>query len=330
MDGLRAAATFLVVCSHSTHLVALKAQSDPLALSWIAVILHTGTSVFLFVSGFLFAHLAGPGWNFRSHLLVKGQRVLLPYLVTSLVLIACLVPAEKLTPAFTLSVLINGTAGMSTWYIPFVTLIFLLAPVFLLIRDAPQAWRLSILASSFALALLVHRPPGNLDKLQALAYFAFFYLAGIETWLQLDRLRELAAKAWWLPALGAALLMSCLIQAAIFGFFPMYAPWFAPRPPDLWYAANVLLIATLCAFFLRFGRANRGLIRRLAEDSFGVFFLHNIVLELIRMQFGRFSPSGVYVLDLLITAALVFALSWALVLIIKRIFGKASRVLIGA
>lgn len=330
MDGVRAAAIFGVVCSHSTRLISYTAESDPLAISWIANILHTGTSIFLFVSGFLFAHLARSGWTFRRYIVTKGERVLLPYLVTSLFLVVCLVPLGGITPMFLTKVLVNGTAGLSLWYIPFITLIFLLAPAFLLFRDAPRHWRWALLAASLVLALLVHRPPGNLDKLQALCFFAFFYLAGIETRLQLPLLRELASRAWLLPALGAALMVSAIIQGATLGFFPMYATWFAPRPPDIWYATNILLVATLCIAFLRYPKANQGITRRIADDSFGIFFMHSIVLELIRTQTERFALSGIYVVDLLAVSISVFTASWAIVWLVKTSCGKASRYLIGA
>jgi surface polysaccharide O-acyltransferase-like enzyme len=330
MDGLRALAIIGVVCTHSARLLDSAPSDDPLAVAWIANVLHNGTVVFLFVAGFLFAHLTKPGWSYPYYLKMKWERVLTPFLFASAVLLLMQVQLPALSPGLVAEVVLVRGAGPALWYIPFVLLIYLLAPAFRAFRDADAKYRLAILAASFVIGILVHRPELNIDKLQALAYFGFFYLAGIEASCRAPWLKRMVGGTMQLAVLAALLVLLAMTEGASIGYWGSYGEWFADRPLNIRYLTNTVMIACLCSACMVFPALNSGLMRQIADDSFGLFFVHNVVLLIAIRALGEIAVTGFYVLDLVLGSALVFSLSWLIVIAIRRVAGTYSRRLIGA
>lgn len=217
------------------------------------------------------------------------------------------------------------------WYIPFVTLLFALAPVFLAYRKAPATVRGALLLAAFVLGLLVYRPIDNIDKAQALAYFGFFYLAGIEASLRAPQLMSFVTGLTRFAWISLALIAACVIEAQTIGYWGSYGDWFEGKHAfNFRYLTNSILIVFLASTCVNFPALNREVMRRFADDSFGIFFLHNLVLLLALNQFGQVTITGLYLIDILICSAMIFTGSWLLVLAIKTVAKKHSRWLIGA
>ena len=131
-------------------------------------------------------------------------------------------------------------------------------------------------------------------------------------------------------ATAGVLIICCLNEASLLGFWGSYGDWFADKPLNLRYFSNCALIMFLASACITFPALNGGMMRRFADDSFGIFFLHNLVLLVPMVLLGRSGLTGVYIVDSIIYTALIFGASWGLVQLIKNTAQRHSRWLIGA
>ncbi|MGB3774762.1 MAG: acyltransferase family protein, partial [Leeuwenhoekiella sp.] len=124
------------------------------------LIFADSTIYFVFIAGFLFSYLAYK-INIKSYYIVKFKNVILPYIIITFLVTGLknwreLVDLDIVT---FLKTFINhvflGTALTPFWYIPFVAVVFLISPFFLMISD--KTFRKITLFAMF-LPLLGTRP----------------------------------------------------------------------------------------------------------------------------------------------------------------------------
>ena len=136
MNIFRAIAILMIVLSHSIYI-----GSTTLRFSIKSIFLN-GTVLFIFISGFLFKYLTTK-LDYIVYLKKKLINVISPYIIISFIGITfCFArpdmnPFNELNPF--IQIFIFLTTGFihnfPTWYIPMITIYFILAPVFLKLED---------------------------------------------------------------------------------------------------------------------------------------------------------------------------------------------------
>ena len=341
MNNFRAIAIILIVMGHTFSFAGMKFTTWP--EKFIGNLISGGTTLFVFISGFLFFHVFYARFNYKIFLIGKFKNVAVPYLLLSIIPIIWSMLYWHPRPALfdptgpglvgTYVVpyamyLVTGAHSTAYWYIPFVLLIFLMAPMHVAYIRASTARQLLITAVLLIVAALVQRPHNNFNTVQSVIVFTPVYLFGITVAMNKDFVWKVLAGKEWLLALGVVVFNAAEIAA---GHFSNYH-----KDPFLWGGIDLMLFQKLfmCLFFLqllhRFEGASTRLTNLVATTSFAIFFLHPGFLKLIhtiRNAHGvRFDDSwGVLVLA---TAGILVA-SVLTALTVGLLFGKYSRYLIG-
>ncbi len=345
IDCFRALAIVLIVVEHCFVLAfgTLRGYSSPFDL--ILAVLTGGTALFVFVSGLLFHHIFYPRWDYSEFVRGKLTKLFLPFSVCTLVLVVLqrmgtglpythfldsVGPTNSFYVDYVFS-LVSGQAGVSLWYLPFIALIFAGSPAFIRFIQATPRQRMVVLVLALMLGFTVSRPSHNVDKFQAVAYFVFYYLMGIEVSLRRDVIFPWLEQKKSLILLAIVLLAIAGIEIRYQGLLHAYGEWFELALPNIHYLQKIVLIFFLCALFTQIPSLRTTGISRLAADSFGIFFVHNLVLFILWPATSGGGPlSGNKFLDLAIWGGLVLGLSWGIVKLIQRCAGPYSRKLIGA
>lgn len=345
VDGFRAVAIVAIVVGHCFQLSFDSAVGEPSSADFLLNIITGNTTLFVFISGLLFHHVFYKNWNYGRFMVSKLQKVFIPYAICCLFLLAW-VNLKGATPyththhalgvvqnvytdyAFSL---VSGQLGLSLWYIPFVAIIFIASPLFVKFIELSPKQRAKLLVVALAIGLLVNRSPHNVDKLQNLAYFVFYYLLGIEVSLRREVITNWLSRRETFVFLALLLGIVSYIEFTWQGLLGTYGSWFHYHEPNVHYFQKIILIFFCCAFLIQFPSFNQGRMKSLADDSFGIFFTHNLVIAMLSSVLGNgVVVTGYKFLDLGLYGIIVLALSWLIVVTIKKRAGRDSRMLIGS
>lgn len=308
----------------------------PLTGRFVDALVNESSVFFFFIAGYLFQHLSAR-FVFRSYLRQKLLTVILPYLILS-------VPALIIFTQFTQRTgmwswfydlpvweqvglfLLTGKHLAPLWFVPTITLFYLLAPLLLWVdRKMPRLYWLIVPLLVLSTWLGRDGPYGPIDK----AIYLFpAYLLGMAFSHHKAQGMALVRRWWW--ALLAVVLVSC--AGLVF-------QW--PDPPHyqmpMKAAACLLLVWLLYRHHHRVGHR----LDFVAEVSFGIFFIHAYFISAIKVVTVYLIEGSVYKgvggevipgnpLTLLLYAGAVLVLSTATIWVVKKVLGKHSRKLIGA
>lgn len=306
---------------------------------------HNATIFFALISGLLYAQVLAPrGW--RRFFVSKARNVALPYLVVSALF--ALFPLQIITggyvgvfrgtPADYLDRYFSDVFHQAVqsnpvlWYIPVLLMMFALTPLLVAIlrtRLAPLA-----MAGLLVLPLVFSRvwPQFSWNNL---AFFIAPFAAGLY-FGEPGRYERLLAftrrTAWaWLALLAA----SCV------------AIWFVLAADDqplrfhgtivfesVTYLQKMLAAPLLLVALHRFDAGVPRFVSRIADDSFAIYFLHIWAvtgwLWLIDKTVGTITSPLLYALLVVLGTMLIIALLVVVIGLLRRLFGRWSRPLIGA
>lgn len=315
---------------------------------WIANLFLGGTSLFVFISGFLFHHIYVPRFNQRKFMAVKVKNVLVPYLLLSVPLILYSVLVKGTGPYA--EYVFSGGAGFlqsrivpiiiyvwtgrileAYWYIPFIMVVFSLSPlVMAYVRLAP-ALRLVILFVLLAVSTLVQRPVLNLSVMQSVVYFLPVYLFGLIASIHRETIyARLKGREMYLLMVVALL---ALAQAYFYDFFGnFHKPPFKLAAPDILLAQKLVLCLYFMVLLHRYEHISIPTLDKLAAASFAIYFIHPYVLWGVQLVLNRKHPllESIHgpVLWLVMTMAVVLV-SMAIAMVVRRLGGPYSRMIIG-
>ena len=128
----RAVAIIIIVLGHCVY-------ASPSALnSFVDTFIRGGTTLFVFISGFLFQYLSDT-FSYPTYLKKKFFNIILPYLFASIFGIALVLSNFKFNPFISANKIVQVgmllTTGrihnLPTWYIPMTCIFFLFAPILL-------------------------------------------------------------------------------------------------------------------------------------------------------------------------------------------------------
>ena len=353
IEYFRAVAIVLIVCGH-TYAVAWRhfIDEDPLSrVTWLNVIpalITGGTAYFVFISGFLYRQVFHGRTSYGEFMRKKALYVGLPYIVlaTPLALAEmCLglfsVTAMKEGVTYPHSYFVDFIVLFSTgrmviayWYIPFIFLVFLASPLFDRFIELSRGWRAAVFAVAILVALWVVRPPENLNPVQCFFYFANFYMFGILFCEYRTAITDFVARPLVLAALAALMLAIASAQVMVMQF-----PGNLERLPsdglgfvgfDAMLVQKYAGILFFCGLLTHVAGWMKRPLSFVAEHSFGLFFVHGIVIAVLMRLPAPLSPHvGEPIVDLAIYSAFVVLVSLAIVVVAKYLTGKHSRYLIG-
>lgn len=297
LNLFRGLAIVLVVFSHADELGVLHVNTFPEIVIWN--LLSGATTMFVFISGFLFDHVFLKKFDFASFMKKKFVNLFIPYLMLTFVALGvgcALIPpdyfdghmSEVVMGAYMLA---SGHATLAYWFIPFAITLFALAPLHAKFATLRLRTQLVIVGACLLVALLVHRPPLNLGPIQNLVYYTPTYLIGMMCSQHRAVAYPLLSRLTW-PLLGAVIGLATL--QAVLGVAGNYGKeMFVFGGIDLMLLQKLCLCLFLLTFLTRFESKRSPTIDLLAETSFAIFFLHPIVMELM-LQTPLLAPALVH------------------------------------
>jgi peptidoglycan/LPS O-acetylase OafA/YrhL len=337
-DYLRGLAIVLIVLSHS---IFLWLDGFPLLLENL---LRGGTGLFVFISGFFFYRVFMPRFSYTPFIARKAQLIFIPFLIISLIglvfrIIGWLWDGHHwdVVPLNCWYTVRNGFVLYPHWYIPFIMLTFIMAPLHILFANQALTAQLLVLASFSIIAIYMHRPDSNINFFQSLIYFTPYYLLGI-----LFSLYSSALLLWRKYLLILSLIIvtvTVYLQSYVFvhvGNYHKHA--FEYAGVDLQFIQvffGCLVMVELCRLIKPGIIANH--LCFLAELSFPIFFIHplfsmaieNILQLPIAEPWVMLQSPAVA----LASTALIFVIqcygSIAVIMLVRYLLGARSRWMIG-
>lgn len=353
IEYFRALAILMIVAGH-TFVLAWShfADEDPTSritlLNVIPSLISSGTAYFVFISGFLYRQVFHGRMAYGEFMRRKALYIGLPYLLmatpVALAEIASgtfSVTSVKDGVAYPPSAFVDLVVLLSTgrmvnayWYIPFIFLVFLASPLFdRFIRMQPGP-RFAVVAAAFLVALWVHRPLDNLNPLHSFLYFANIYMFGMLFWEYRERIMAVVARPGAVAVLALLILATAAAQALVLNdtsnIERAAGDGWLPLGFDLMLIQKYVGFFLFSGFFALWGSRAATPLSFIARNSFGLYFVHAIVIAVLMRMPEPLSPHvGEPMIDLAIYFVAVLTTSFAAILTVKAIAGRYSRYIIG-
>lgn len=334
MHVFRGIAIILIACAHT---VPSLDWSNHWVLGKVIDTLANESSIFFFfIAGYLFQHLSGR-FSFDRYLVQKAKTVILPYLVLSipaLIIFTLLTKRIGMWPWFydlpvwqqVTLFLLTGKHLAPLWFVPTITLFYLLAPLFVWMD---RNWRTGywLILPLLLVSTYLGRdgPLGPLDKA---LYLLPVYLLGM-VFSRYKSMTLVLVQRWW-PVLVIAVAL-CLVGNLLGWSHPPY--WQMPL--------KVSLVMLLTWLLWRYHGVFGDKLNYIAEVSFGIFFIHAYFISAIKVLVVYATSGRFYngegsedivgnALTFSLYVAMVLTASVALIWLTRKLLGKYSRMVIGA
>lgn len=354
IEYFRGVSILLIVAGHAFDLAWTRSGNEHTldsvtTLAVLSALLTGGTFFFVFISGFLYRHVFYERMSYGSFMWKKCVQVGLPYLIlgSALAFLQMNISEFHVTifkhgselgeNRFVDLVVLLATGNMMTayWYIPFIFVVFLASPLFDRYIRLPRIWQVGILVASLLVAFWVHRPYESLNPIHSFIYFANIYLFGILFCEYRHKWMPFLTKGNVLLMLAIAVLAVAVAEDSVLhkvtDLERAASDGWAPLGLDLMIVQKYLGILLFCGGLARWGHLLAKPLSFLAERSFGLYFVHGIVLTAISHAPHSFSPNlGSSVADFVAYSIVTILISIGIVMAVKWATGKYSRYLIGA
>jgi hypothetical protein len=304
-----------------------------------------GTVLFLFIGGFLFQHLTHNQFDYKKFLEQKFLNIILPYIIISIPLIL----VRMNTPFDSLSLpqdfnerpvvyqffyhLFTGAHMPPFWFISTIVLFYLSSPLLHALdnRIFYQYFFPLVLLS----CMFTYRPAHNANPILAYFHFIPIYITGM--WASFHKERILAL-GWKLLA-PLLLIYTVLMVMDLTGSLSVLPRQITFEQVltngqivfNIYMFKAIVLCLSLLMIFYMLRDKEMPLLEVLGHYSFGVFFVHYILLSMSRKVLE--------VMDVTIDFSLITYLIYFMfnlmasivtVYFVKKLSGKYSRYLIGS
>ena len=338
IHSFRAVAILFIVAGHCVAL--FDWQGREVMERLFRSVFQNGTVLFVFVAGFLFQHLS-ERFEYRRYLKSKLLNVILPYVVVSIPMLALQMATERGSfdpgrgfefPSLAHNIAWNYLTGyhiLPFWFIPMIAVFYLLAPALLWIDR--RGWPYVLLPVGLGITILVHRPVDFTHIWHSCAYFLPIYLLGM--WSSRHRERLMPVILRWLAPATALVLALVVIEVLVLGRGGAIASHRMFSTENGVWGTNAIQKILLCWVLMGWLERLDGVVRdrlsRLADLSFGIFFLHMYFIQAYT-RLGPQDPITGNPLVFFLVVALVVALSVAVLVVAKKILGRRSRMFVGS
>ena len=293
IEYFRGLAIILIVAGHAFDFTWAQADQAGLAVSanmfGVPSVLITGSTLyFVFISGFLYRYAFYDRMTYRDFMRKKLLYVGLPYFLIGSLLSLYQIGTSNVDVAVSrhglplggnvwvdyVVLMMTGQMMTAYWYIPFIMVMFLAAPLFDWYIRQRNATKAGILVVWVLLALWAHRPYENLNPLHSAVYFGHMYLFGILFCEQRRRIMPMLTLTLPLVALAAALVEIAMFQSGVQQLYDSIER----GPGDGWWPLDIDLILIqkyvgvllLCGLLHRWGGKMQGFLRFMARYSVGL------------------------------------------------------------
>lgn len=342
IHNFRGLAISLIVIGHIVPFIDV--AHNAAANTFIQGLTINGSVYFVFIAGFLFQFLSHK-YAYKSYLGNKFKTVILPYLIISIPAIGlCLLKNQpfystsSLVGAFSTwpllpkiaALYLTGAHFFHFWFVPMIAIFYVFSPALIWLDRHPKFYK--ILPLLFALSILVSRAKNDGFVLQNFIHFLSIYVLGmfcchyrdaVLTWMQ----------KYWKISLLAAINLIVLETALTITSSPLHSAVSINTVSKA--ILSVVFMYLLWRFDSMLPQSLHGAIGKLADLSFGIYFLHGYVIYVCAYLFGKIHLSStpwfttMGALSLVLYLSLVMTLTVAVSLGFQRVFGKKSRYLIG-
>jgi surface polysaccharide O-acyltransferase-like enzyme len=320
----RALAIFFIITGHSIDAFV---WNDIDIERLLRIFLSNGSVLFVFIAGYLFQHLSSR-FETKKYFKSKFKNVITPYFIISIPAIAIFVTIlerDSVWPGFyNNSILeqislfyLTGKHLAPLWFIPMITIFYVIAPV--LIKADKNKLIYFGLPLFIALSCFVGRgfPP------QSFIHFFSAYLLGMYCSHFKDVINPFISRYVFI-----------VFSFSLIAFFSVYE--FLYMEGTMTYI-NYLQKLSMAIFFLglfiKFNSyLNSKLVSVIADTSFGVFFIHSYFLtsgKLLYQKINGEPATGHLVLYFIVAIATLLICSY-LIILVKKAFGKHSKLIVGS
>lgn len=340
VHSFRAIAILFVVAGHTIW--AFQWQQHPALRDVLADFFENGTVLFIFVSGFLFQHLSAR-FRYREYLRRKFENVVVPYLLLAIPAIAYsilrsnpehdfpqLAGTSLAYKIFWFYLFGGATVNYALWFIPMITVYFVLSPLFIFIIRHPKLyWSLALL---LPVSLLAHRAKfPNLDLVHLGIYYLPAYVMGMCCSQFRSRIEPVVIR-FAIP-LFCGFLLSVVLMAKFAQFHGNYdVSYMFSREKGLidWlYLQKIYFCFALWGLVAKYDALIASKLSYVADVSFTIFFLHLYFIAAIEiLQHWRASEGSLslWAEEL----ALVVALCVLTAVLGRFLLGRRSRYVLGS
>jgi len=339
-NHFRAISILFIIAGHSFGVNGM--EFDSVFNTTIQNLISGGTTLFVFISGFLFHHVFYKRYEYKTFMLNKGKNVLLPYIILGFLPILLLVIKksdgfegyflpdgvgllnEYLVPAF--KYYISGRFLTAYWYIPFVIMMFALSPLHVKYIELQFKYQLLVIVIFSIAAVLIHRPIYNINVIQSLIYFTPVYLIGITASIHKELIyRYLTGKEGYILF---AVIMLAGYQASLGVGGNYHKGAFIYGGVDLMLIQKILLCFFFIVWLNRFESYNNRAVHAVASTSFAAFFIHPFFLWfIVRLDLSFIATNSWFLYFVFVGTLSILCIFIAKVT--KRIVPKYSRNIIG-
>ena len=302
-----------------------------------------GTTIFFFISGFLFYHLLNDKFKYVEFLTKKFRFVILPYLICSCpILIYNFLTGHRISAfpnASSLETLFISLAVgrhmLAYWFIPFIAVVFLTIPVSVLFSQKNKITQIVILLVLSCISLCIHRPTDSINPIHSFIYYIPVYLFGIfvrSNWIEFT---AWLARGWYYVGLIIAILLALLqfyFDGNIGGYNKTFDSILTFSGLDLMFLQKIALTIFLLGAFEKSNSSNK-LLSLMADYSFPIFFIHGyakwILIRLLKLEDHLFNWLENSLAISTIMFILIMLISIATTYVAKKALGKNSRFFIG-
>lgn len=337
----RAVAILGIVAVHCKSSFAWKSELQQ--AFWSSILVYS-TILFVFIAGFLFQHIHSRKFDYKNYLSKKFSYVILPYLLAS-------VPAifEKLyiDPASmtwlpdylqdrasvfeVVYMLITGKHFGPFWFIPMITMVYLISPALVLLDKKTWFYRF-VFPVLFLAGLFMFNFGFEFSTLESFAFFIPIYIFGMWASRNKDQITGLGYKL----LLPLTLIFIIFIALEMAGILTLDTSYGAYRPEETYpfnfgkLKMSILCLVLLNGFYLIRDKDFPALTF-LADYSFGIYFVHLYVIRALEQVVNKLNvPFQFNSFYFLAHVVLVTVICCLIILFIKKITGKRSRYFIGS
>jgi len=338
-EYFRAVAIVLIVIGHTYDISGW--QIDSFGDRVLANLISGGTSLFVFISGFLFHHVFYPKFVYRKFLEKKFKNVYIPYLILSVLPIALVLIIKEPYPEFYFGpgdsfydriirpiILLYWYGGaLVYWYIPFIMAMFIISPVFIFFIKLSTRYKIYLVIFLSLISIFMHRPVNNWSIIQSVVYFSPVYMLGILCSMERDYIYK-KFKGKDLHLLGCVVVLA-LAQAVLFDACGN----FQKNPTEFnWIDISFIQKQILCLYFMvflhKYEHIDSQILKTLAASSFAIYFLHGWVIYFIFAVRSYYKPFyGLHLVPIL--SFFVILASYVIAKRVKKAFPEKSRMIIG-
>lgn len=330
----RGVAITLIVGAHTIS--ALNWTDNPLTMRIIDALCNESSIFFFFIAGYLFQHLSAR-FRYKSYLTQKLRTVITPYLLLSipaLIIFTQYVHRDGMWPWFynepvwkqVALFLLTGKHLAPLWFVPTITLFYLVAPLLLAVdKKRPQLYWLIVPLWLLSIYLGRDGPYGPIDKA---VYLFPVYVLGM-AFSHYKQQAEVWVARLWLP----------LLIVTLVGMAGDALAW--PVPPHYLMIMKAPMALLLTVALLRWHGVFRHRLDYIAHVSFGIFFIHAYFISAIKVAMVYLVTGQVYAgkggdvipgnaLYFVAYAGAVLLMSVLTIWVAQKITGNNSRMLVGA